>query len=112
MRTLLLASVLLTGCNALSTNLVLSADPSLPGAYAPLPAPPAVREKTEADVLAAKVPKMMEETRQRAGADATVTRTGYFSWEVSSPRMTTSCNVVFKRWRCDRELSTAFTEQL
>lgn len=121
MRLLFLAvGPLLTGCNAISTSMVLTAASSLPGAYAPIPVRSAGREletaepdeKAEADALADRVPEFMRASRDRAGPDATVTRTGYFSWEVTSPRVTTSCSVVGKHWRCDRELPATFSQQL
>ena len=113
-RLLLVSAVLLTGCQALSTNLVLSAASSLPGAYLP----PAARcidcevEKNEADALADRVPAFMEQSRQQASPGAAVTRTGYFSWQLSSSLVTASCNVRGTRWRCDRPLTGEFSQQL
>jgi hypothetical protein len=108
-------ALLLSGCNTLSNHLVLTAAvQSLPGAYAP-PTPVCAECKAEvsrADALAARVPQWMEESRQKAGPDAQVTRTGYFSWEVSTQHRTTRCNATGSRWRCDRELAADFTQQL
>lgn len=115
MRPLLLVTLaLFPGCSAISAGLVLTAAESLPGAYAP----PPVRceeceaEVDEADALAIRVPQWMEQSRQRAGSDAKVTRTGYFSWEVSSPSVTSICNVTGRRWRCDKDLEATFSQQL
>lgn len=114
-RLLLVAAALLTGCNALSANLVLTAtalpwDSSRP--YPPLQCTDCDVEKTEADELAERVPVLMEKSRERAGPDAKVTRTGYFSWQVSSPRVVAQCNVGRGRWKCDRALGVEFSQQL
>jgi hypothetical protein len=110
-------TLLLTGCSALSASLVLGTDAtSFPWestpAYGPVRCEECDAARTEADALADRVPEWMEQSRAQAGPDATVTRTGFFSWEVSSPRVVATCTVIVKRWRCDRELAAAFSQQL
>ena len=116
---LLLAAVaaLETGCSVFSAGLIIStlATPPwpLPTRAATEQCPDCEDEKKEVDqVVDRLVPRWMELARQRAVADATATRTGYFSWDVSSSRGTTRCNVVGKTWRCDHELDPESSQQL
>ena len=113
-RLLFACALISTGCNAVSSGLVLTAaklpwDKQL---YGPVPCASCKEAKSDADAMADRLPVVMEKSRGLAGPDATATRTGYFSWEVSSPRGVSHCTVTARLWRCDRELTTAFTEQL
>jgi hypothetical protein len=57
--------------------------------------------------LSAAVPALMERSRQRV-VGATAERTGYFSWQLASPRGPTECHVTsFETWSCNPDLEAA-----
>ena len=67
--------------------------------------------KVSADQLAEQIPEWMEHSRSKAGPTATVTRTGFFTWQLTVQNTTATCRAnVRTGWRCTPDQVTSFQQ--